>query len=65
METISDPVIPRFITKLQVHLNHSAEVIFGAQKSIYLLNRNTGDVTEYHTTIWCVMEDIMKNLVSH
>ena len=34
METISDPVISRFITNLQVHLNHSAEVIVGYQARI-------------------------------
>ena len=65
METISDPVIARFITKLQVYLNHSAEVIVGSQEGIYLLKINIGDVPEYHTTIWCAMEEIMKNLVSH
>ena len=51
METISDPVIKRFITKLQVHLNHSAEVIVGSQASIYFLNGKIGDVPEDHTTI--------------
>ena len=65
METISDPVISRFITKLQVHLNHSAEFIVDAQASISLLNSNIGDVPEYHTTIWCAMGEIMKKLVSH
>ena len=54
-----------FITKLQVHFNHSAEVIFGAQEIIYLLNSNIGDVPEDHTKIWCPMGDIMKKLVSH
>ena len=34
METILDPVISRFIAKLQVHLNHSEEVIVGSQASI-------------------------------
>ena len=29
METILDPVIEMFITKIHVHFNHSAEVIFG------------------------------------
>ena len=33
MKTISDTVISRFITKLQVHLDHSAEVIVGDQAS--------------------------------
>ena len=65
METISDPVISMFITKLQVHLNHSAEVLVGAQASTSLLNINIGDVPEDHTTIWCAMGDIMKKLVSH
>ena len=44
METISDPIISSFITKLQVHFNHSAEVIVGDQAIISLLNRNIGDV---------------------
>ena len=61
METISDPVISR----LQVHLNQSAEVIVGSQASISLLNIKIGDVPEDHTTIWCAMVDIMKKLVSH
>ena len=30
IDTISDPIISRFTTKLQVRLNHSAEVIVGA-----------------------------------
>ena len=34
METISDPVIAKFISNLQVHLNHSTEVIVGAQARI-------------------------------
>ena len=65
IETISDPVMAKFISKLQVHPNHCAEVIFGAQESIYVLNSNMGDVPEYHTTIWRVMGDIMKKLISH
>ena len=65
METISDPVISRFIAKLQVHLNHSAEVIFRDQASISLLNSNIGDIPEYRIEIWCVMGYIMKKLVSH
>ena len=44
METISDPVISRFITKLQVHLNHSVEVIVGAYSSISFLRSKIGDV---------------------
>ena len=44
METISNPEIARFITKLQVHLNHSAEVIFGDQARISFLNSKIGDV---------------------
>ena len=64
METISDPVISRFIAKLQVHLNSSTEVICGAQASISLLNRNIGDVPEDHTKFLCAMGDIMKKLVS-
>ena len=65
METILDPVISRFIAKLQAYLNHSPEVIVGYQASISLLNSKIGDVPLYYTTIWCVMGDIMKNLVSH
>ena len=65
LETISYPVISRFITNLQVHLNHSSEVIVGDQARISLLNSKIGDVSEYHTKIWCAIGDIMKNLVSH
>ena len=63
MKTISDIVISRFITKLQVHFNHSAEVIVGDQAIIYLLNSNIGDVPEDHTKIYCTMGDVMKKLV--
>ena len=38
METISEPVISKFISKLQIHFNHSAEVIVGDQAIISLLN---------------------------
>ena len=65
METISDPLIERFITKLQVHLNHSAEVIAGDQAIISLLYINIGDVPEDPTKIWCAMGDIMNKLFSH
>ena len=65
METISDPVIANFISKLQAHLNHSAEVIVGDQAIISLLNSKIGGVIEYHTTIWCAVGDIMEKLVSH
>ena len=65
METISDPVVSRFIVKLQVHLNYSAEVIVGDQASISLLNSKIGDVPEDYTTIWYALGDIMKKLVSH
>ena len=51
METISDPIISGFIAKLQVHLNHSSEVIVGAQLRIFLLNSKIGAVPEDHTTI--------------
>ena len=51
METISDPVISRFINKLHVYLNDSSEVIVAAQESISLLNSKIGDVPEYQTTI--------------
>ena len=60
METISDPVISRFITKIQVHMNQTAKVVVGDQASISLLNSNIGDVPEDHTIIWCAMVDIMK-----
>ena len=65
MDTISDPVISRFITKLQVHFNLSAEVIFGDQASISLLDSNIVDVPEDHTTFFCAIGDIIKKLVSH
>ena len=65
METISDPVISSFITKLQIHLNHSIEVMIRYQASILLQNSKIGDMLEYHTTIWCLMGDIMKKLVLH
>ena len=52
LETISYPVISRFIIKLQVYLNKSAEEIFGDQAIIFLLNRTIVDVPEYHTKIW-------------
>ena len=65
METISDLLIARCITKLQVHLNHSADVIIGAQASISLLNSKIGYMPEDHTKIWCAMGYIVKNLVSH
>ena len=65
IETISDPVMEKFISKLQVYLNHSAEVIVGAQASISVLNRKIVDVLEYHTTIWCAMGDITKKLIAH
>ena len=42
METISDPLLSRFITKIQVHLNHIAEVIVGDQASISLLSSKIG-----------------------
>ena len=65
METVSDSVIVNVTSELQVHLNHSAEVIVGAQASISLLNSKIVDVPEYHTTTWCMMGDIMKKLMSH
>ena len=54
----------KFISKIQVNLNHSVEIMVGVQASIYLLNRKMGDVPKYHTTIWCAMVDIMKKLIS-
>ena len=65
IETISDTLIDKFISKLQVHLNHSAEVIVGAQASISLRNSKIRDVPEDHRTIWCAMGDITKKLISH
>ena len=65
METVSDPILSSFITKLQVHFNHSAEVIVGDQTSISLLKSKIGDVPEDHTTIWCLMGDIIKKFFSH
>ena len=64
-DTISNPVIAKFISKIQVHLNHSIEVIVGAQAVISLLKSKSGDVPEYHTKIWCAMGDIMKKLISY
>ena len=61
IQTIADPVMADFISKLQLNLTHSAEVIVGSQAGIYVLNSNMGDVPEYHTTIWVAMRDIMKN----
>ena len=51
IQTIADPVMADFISKLQLHLTHSAEVIVGDQVSISLLNSKMGDFPEYHTTI--------------
>ena len=65
METISDPVMANFISRLQIHLNHSAEVTVGAPASISFLTSKIGDVQEDRTTIWCAIGDIMKKLVSH
>ena len=65
IETILDLSISKFISKLQVHMNHSAEVIFGSQYSISLLNSNIVDLTEDHTTIWCAIRNIMKKFISH
>ena len=65
IETISDQVVAKFIPKLQVHLNHSAEFIVGAQESICLLNRKIGEVSKDHTKILCAMVDIMKKLIPH
>ena len=55
----------KFISKIQVNLNHSSEVTVGLQASIYLLNRKMGDVPEDHTKIWCEMGDITKKLILH
>ena len=65
MVKISDPMISKFISKIQVHLNHISDIIVGAQAIISLLKINIGDAPEYHTAIWCAMGDIMKKLVSH
>ena len=54
-----------FVSKLKLHLTHSAEVIVGAQSSISLININMGDLPEYHTIIWVAIGDIMKKLISH
>ena len=45
IETIADPVIAKLVSKLQLHLTHSAEVIVRSQASIYLLNSKMVDVT--------------------
>ena len=52
-----------FIYKLQIHLNHRAEVIAGDQVSIFFLNIKIVEVPEYRTTIWCAMGDITKKLI--
>ena len=65
IETISDTVIAKFISKLQVHLNHSSEVILEYQERNSLLNIKIVDVPKDHMKIWCDMGDIMKNLISH
>ena len=65
IETILDPVMEKFVCKLQVHLNHSAEVIVGDQAIIYLLKSKMEDVPEDHTKIWRAMGDIMNNLISN
>ena len=38
IETISDPVMEKYISKIQVHMNHSTEVIVRVQAIISLLN---------------------------
>ena len=55
IEYISYPVMEKFISKIQVNLNHSVEIMVGVQVSISLLNRKMGDMPEDHTTIWCAM----------
>ena len=65
IETISYPVISKFIYKIQVNMNHSADIIVGAHDIISLLNSNIGYVPEYHTKIWCDMGYIMIKLISH
>ena len=54
-----------FVSKLQLHLNYSSEIIFADQASISLLNSKMGDVPEDHTNICVAMGDIMKKLISH
>ena len=63
--TISYPVMEKFVSKIQSHLTHSAEVIVRSQVSISLLNSKIGDVPEYHTTLLVAMGDIMKKLIVH
>ena len=55
----------KFVTKLQVNLNHSTEAIVGAQAITYLLKSKMLDVPEDHNTIWCAMGDVIKKLISH
>ena len=54
-----------FISKLQLHLIHSAEVVVGDQVSISLLNSKMGDFLEDHTTIWLAMGEIIDKLILH
>ena len=65
IENISDPVMENFVSTLQLHLTHSAEVIFGPQVSISLLNSKMVDMQKYHTTNWVDMGDIMNKLMFH
>ena len=51
IENISDIVMEELISKLQLHFNHIAEIIFGYQANISLLNSKMGDVPEDHTKI--------------
>ena len=51
IEIISDPVMAKFISKIQAHLNHIAQIIVGDQASISVLNSKIGDVPEYDKTI--------------
>ena len=55
----------KVFSKLQLHLNHSAEVIVADQAIIFLINSKMVDVTEYHATIWVDMGYTVKKLISH
>ena len=55
----------KFISKLQLYLTHSEELIVVSQRSIYLININMVDMPEYHTAILVAMGDITKKLILH
>ena len=55
----------KFISRMQLHLTQSVEMVVGSQLGISLLNINMGDVSEDHITIWVSMVYIMEKLILH